>query len=148
MFDRILVVCAGNICRSPMAEGLLRQALSAHGQTEIDVSSAGLCALVDYPADKRARELMGDHGIDISAHRARQLTMELSRVANLIVVMENQQKRLVETMDPSARGKVYRLGQWRDRDVPDPDNQPDTLYREVFELVCEGVNDWVSKLTA
>jgi protein-tyrosine phosphatase len=131
-----------------MAEGLLKQALDAAGRTAIDVSSAGLYALVDQPADKRACELMRDQGVDISAHRARQLTKELSHGANLIVVMENQQKKLVEAMDQTARGKVYRLGQWRDRDVPDPYCQPDALYQEVFGLVREGVNDWVSKLTA
>jgi len=131
-----------------MAEGLLKQALGAAGQTAIDVSSAGLYALVDQPADERACKLMRDQGVDISAHRARQLTTELSHRANLIVVMENQQKKLVEAMDQTARGKVYRLGQWRDRDVPDPYCQSDALYEEVFGLVRDGVNDWVSKLTA
>lgn len=131
-----------------MAEGLLKQALIAGGQTAIDVSSAGLYALVDQPADARACELMRAQGVDISAHRARQLTLELSHKANLIVVMENQQKKLVEAMDPSARGKVYRLGQWRNREVPDPYCQSDALYEEVADLVREGVEDWVGKLTA
>ncbi len=68
MIRHILVVCVGNICRSPMAEALLRDAL--RGQEDITVESAGLGALVGYPADKHAVELMKERSIDITAHRA------------------------------------------------------------------------------
>ena len=64
----ILVVCVGNICRSPMAEALLRDALT--GPEEITVKSAGLGALVGQAADKHAVELMKERGMDLIAHRA------------------------------------------------------------------------------
>ena len=64
----LLVVCVGNICRSPMAEALLRDALT--GPEDIIVESAGLGALVGQAADKHAVELMKERSIDITAHRA------------------------------------------------------------------------------
>lgn len=69
MIKTVLVVCVGNICRSPMAEGLLKRALP-----EANVASAGLGALVGQPADPYAVALMSGLGLDISGHRARQLS--------------------------------------------------------------------------
>src|SRR6266542_2985353 len=75
MFENVLIVCVGNICRSPMAEGLLRARFVGHRRARIE--SAGLAALEGRPADPIAVELLAERGIDISAHRARQLTPEL-----------------------------------------------------------------------
>ena len=66
MIRHILVVCVGNICRSPMAEALLRDALRE--QQDIIVESAGLGALVDHPASEYAVTLMRERGLDISRH--------------------------------------------------------------------------------
>jgi len=87
MINQILVVCIGNICRSPMAEGLLKRDLP-----KIKVSSAGLDALVGYGADPIAVEIMAEQGIDIQSHRARMLTDNLVRQSELILVMDNAQK--------------------------------------------------------
>ena len=146
MIRHILVVCVGNICRSPMAEALLRHAL--RGQEEISVESAGLGALVDHPASDHAVELMQERGVDISSHRARQLTPELVKNADLILVMEAGHKRAIDENEPTARGKVYRLGEWQDKDIDDPYRQPKAAFVDALKDIDDGIADWVERLKA
>ena len=146
MFNRILVVCIGNICRSPMAEGLLLQALNKAGMQAIEVRSAGLDALIGQKADKTVIRLMKEQGVDLSAHRGQQLNRDILRWADLVLVMETAQKLSVESWEPSARGKVYRIGEWSDFDVPDPYRQSDDKFEVVLELISRGVSDWIPKL--
>ena len=146
MIQNILVVCVGNICRSPMAEALLKSAL--RGQDGITVESAGLGALVGYPADDYALELMEDLGEDVSEHRARQIHPDMVRDADLVLVMEARHKKAIDDADPTARGKVHRLGEWQDRDIDDPYRQPKAAFAEALEEIQEGVASWVEKIKA
>ena len=146
MIRHILIVCVGNICRSPMAEALLRNAL--RGQEEILVESAGLGALVGEPASEYAVVLMKERGIDISSHRARQLQPELVNKADLILVMESGHKKAIETADVTVRGKVFRLGETSDRDIVDPYRRSRAVFEDVLEDIDEGIADWVKQLTA
>ena len=140
MFSRILTVCIGNICRSPMAEAELAARLRKRGLQAI-VESAGIAALVGRPADPTAQELMLERGIDISGHRARQLTPDLVRSFELILVMEAQQQHAVEAILPSARGRVHRIGRWGDFDVPDPYRRGREHFERALDLVVRGVDD-------
>ena len=144
MIRHILVVCVGNICRSPMAEAVLRHEL--RGQDEVTVESAGLGALVGEPASEHSVVLMQERGIDISSHRARQLTPELVSEAELILVMESRHKRVIDENEPTARGKVYRLGEWQDLEIPDPHRQPLDVFEAALEMIDKGVADWVERL--
>ena len=146
MIRNILVVCVGNICRSPMAEALLKSAL--RGQDGITVESAGLGALVGYPADDYALELMEEAGENISEHRARQIHPDMVTDADLVLVMEARQKRAIDDADPTARGKVHRLGEWQDRDIDDPYRQDKAAFAEALEEIQEGVASWVEKIKA
>ena len=146
MIRHILVVCVGNICRSPMAEALLRDAL--RGQEEITVESAGLGALVGHPADDFAVELMGERGVDITPHRARQLHPDMVSAADLILVMETGHKKVIDEIDQAARGKVHRLGEWRDMEISDPYRQSKAAFAEALKGIEDGVADWVKRLTA
>ena len=146
MIQNILVVCVGNICRSPMAEALLKSAL--RGQDGITVESAGLGALVGYPADDYALELMREMGEDVSSHRARQIHPDMVSAADLVLVMEARQKRAIDDADPTARGKVHRLGEWQDRDIDDPYRQDKAAFAEALEEIQEGVVSWVEKIRA
>jgi protein-tyrosine phosphatase len=100
----VLTVCIGNICRSPMAEGLL-----AAGLPHLRVVSAGTGALVGKPADATAQALMRARGIDISGHVAQQVSQMLCRQADLILVMDLAQRRYLESTYPFVRGKVFRI---------------------------------------
>jgi protein-tyrosine phosphatase len=146
MIRHILVVCVGNICRSPMAEALLMSAL--RGQDEFTVESAGLGALVGHPASAYAVELMQEMGEDISGHRARQIHPDMVHAADLVLVMEAGHKRAIDDADPTARGKVHRLGEWQDKDIDDPYRQPKTAFADALADIKTGVSLWAEKIKA
>lgn len=145
MFNRILIVCVGNICRSPMAEGMLKNWLASNNAT-VEVSSAGVAAVVDKPATRLAQTLLQTHNIDISSHVARQINENMVRRADLILAMENTQKKRIETLYPFSLGKVFLLGKWENFEVPDPYGgiQPD--YEEAFDLINKGLISWQKKI--
>ncbi|WP_303905669.1 low molecular weight protein-tyrosine-phosphatase [Thiohalomonas denitrificans] len=143
MFKSILVVCVGNICRSPMAEGLFRAKLGGRG---IDVSSAGIGALVGKEADPTAVELMEQRGIDISFHRARQLDRAQVRSSELILVMEAWHRQEIEQHFPMARGRVYTLGHWEQFDIPDPYRKPREAFELALKAIEQGVEAWMERL--
>jgi len=146
MIRHILVVCVGNICRSPMAEAVLKSAL--RGQDDITVESAGLGALVGHPASAYALELMEEMGEDISAHRARQIHPDMVGAADLVLVMEAGHKRAIDDADPTARGKVHRLGEWQDKDIDDPYRQPKAAFADALVDIEVGVKSWAEKIKA
>ena len=146
MIRHILVVCVGNICRSPMAEALLRREL--RGQDGITVESAGLGALVGRAASEHSVALMAEAGIDISAHRARQVHPDMVRDADLVLVMEARHKRAIDDADPTARGKVHRLGEWQDVDIDDPYRQPRHAYEDALRDIEQGVASWAKRIRA
>ncbi|HEY0664546.1 MAG TPA: low molecular weight protein-tyrosine-phosphatase [Gallionella sp.] len=143
MIKRVLVVCIGNICRSPMAEGLLKNSLP-----NVQISSAGLGALVGHGADPIALGLMADAGVDIGAHRARSLTDQIVREADLILVMDEQQKQQIAQQYPYTRGKVFRLAEAAKQDIPDPYRQAPAVFQAVFAQIRDGVNEWTKRINS
>lgn len=139
--QHILVLCIGNICRSPMGEAMLRVALP--GKT---VRSAGLGALIGKPADPLSVQLMAEQGIDISAHRAQQISPALVAQADLILVMDLEQKRHVETQYMGARGKVFRLCESSKDDIPDPYREGIESFRNAHRMIAEGAEFWAAQI--
>ena len=127
-----------------MAEALLRHEL--RGQEQVTVESAGLGALVGQPASEHSIALMQERGIDITSHRAKQLTPELVSGTDLILVMETRHKRAIEANEPTARGKVYRVGEWQDLEIPDPHREPRDAFEAALGMIDKGVADWVERL--
>jgi protein-tyrosine-phosphatase len=101
MFNRILTVCTGNICRSPAAEFFLRQRIEALGRP-VEAQSAGIGALVNHPADETTCAMMQSRGVDLSAHRGSQLVRERLRWAELVLVMEQHHRDAVLALDPDC----------------------------------------------
>lgn len=139
----VLVVCTGNICRSPIAEGLLRARMTPGGR----VMSAGIGALVGHPADPLAVELMSEKGFDITPHRAQQLTRQLLSEADLVLTLERQHSDWINARYPEYCGKVHKMLRWRDNAcVPDPYRQPRAAFDAAYELIEQGVEDWLKRL--
>ena len=137
MFNNITVVCVGNICRSPMAEAILKDAISKTKQGTIHVSSSGIGALVGHKADAKASQLMLARGLDISDHRACQLNEDMIRKTDLILVMELGHKRAIENKEPSAKGKIFRLGEWGSYDIPDPYQMDLKAFESALSLILK-----------
>ena len=129
-----------------MAEALLKRAL--RGQDEFTVESAGLGALVGHPASEHSVELMAEVGEDITAHRARQIHPDMVRDADLVLVMETGHKRAIDDADPTARGKVHRLGEWQGVDIDDPYRRPRAAYEDALRDIEKGVASWAEKIRA
>ncbi|MFA7549438.1 MAG: low molecular weight protein arginine phosphatase [Sedimentibacter sp.] len=91
----ILFVCTGNTCRSPMAEGIFKDMLKKKNIDNINVSSAGLSVFPGEHANKKAIKALIEKGIDITTHRARQLSDEINK-ADLILTMTLSHKQIIE----------------------------------------------------
>lgn len=145
MIKSILLVCIGNICRSPMAEGLLKHFIITN-ELSVNIASAGINACVGQAAHPIAQQLLLEKGINISDHRARQLNEEYVRSSELILVMDEDQLNLIKMNFPFAQGRVHTLGKWSQFEVPDPINCSIDYFRSVFKLISQGVDDWELKL--
>jgi protein-tyrosine phosphatase len=91
---------------------------------------------------------MAEMGEDITGHRAKQIHPDMVRDADLVLVMEAGHKRAIDDADPTARGKVYRLGEWQDKDIDDPYRQPKSAYAAALESIQAGVASWVERIRA
>ena len=139
MFKRILIVCTGNICRSPVAEYLFRQRMAGR---DIEFASAGLGALVGSPMDATALQLLAENGIDGSMHRAQQLTSSILCGADLVLGVEKSHVAAMLRLAPEAHGKVYLLDKWRGKDIPDPYRQQRKVFEHVHQIITQGVSSW------
>ncbi|MCS7186985.1 MAG: low molecular weight protein arginine phosphatase, partial [Armatimonadota bacterium] len=106
---KILFVCTGNLCRSPMAEFLLRKLACQQGIEEVEVKSAGLWAIQGEPATEETIAVLQELGIDAKSHRSKPLDWELIDWADLILTMEEWQKRQIIAKAPEAKSKVFTL---------------------------------------
>lgn len=141
MFDSVLIVCEGNICRSPVGAALLRQ------HTGKAVESAGVAALVGRDMDPRAREVAERHGLACPPHRARQLTLEMCSEADLILVMEQRQREYLLRMAPESAGKALLFGKWlEEREIPDPYRRSREAYEQVHRVLTEAAAAWAERL--
>ncbi len=124
-----------------MAEVVFAQRLRERGFS-VTVESAGIGALVGRPAEKHAQDLVRLRGLDLSGHRARQLTPEMLRSADLVLVMEADQQRAIEAMWPPGRGRVYRVGHMGKFDVPDPYRQDRAAFERALSMIERGLSEF------
>lgn len=144
MIQRILIVCVGNICRSPMAEAMLRARLRGR---EVDVGSAGLAALVGKPVDDDAAAVLAAQGLALESHCARKITPELIAGADLVLAMDQRQLSAVRAIAPESRGKTYLLGHWiGGAEIADPYGQARPVFEQTFALIERAVDAWIARL--
>lgn len=142
MFNSILVVCTGNICRSPIGERLLRQQLP--GKL---VTSAGIHGLEGHPADEDALNVALRHGLSLDGHVARKLTRSQMVKSDLILAMEPQHLHFIAAVAPELRGRSLLFGHWLEQqDIPDPYRKSSEAFEYVFELLGKASQEWARRL--
>lgn len=146
MFNKILVVCVGNICRSPTAERVLQKLLPNKV-----VASAGIAVeksqLTGKPADAMAIQVAAEHGIDVDNHQSQQLTSALCGQYDLILVMEKGHINALTNIAPEARGKTMLFGQWiGQKEIPDPYRQSKEAFDHAYQLIEQAAQAWAKKL--
>ncbi len=136
---KITFVCTGNICRSPMAEYILRSRLGS--ESEWEVASAGTFAGDGYPASRAAVEVLQEWGIDASGHKSQLLTYDLVDESDVIVVMTSGHLLHIVTMFPDAEEKVFLLKSFNndDSDVKDPIGASVDVYRMIRDEISDAM---------
>jgi protein-tyrosine phosphatase len=131
---RVTFVCMGNICRSPIAEVVLRRKLAERGVRDVEVDSAGTGGWhVGEPMDDRALAVLAEHGYDGSAHRARQFDRSWFAGRDLILVMDQDNLRAVRRIAPPEAD--VRLFRSFDPAAAEGAEVPDPYYNGRFEPV-------------
>jgi protein-tyrosine-phosphatase len=105
----ILLVCTGNICRSPIAEGFLRQMLAERGIDGVEVASAGVSGLDGYPAVPEAVDALVERNVDISSHLARRLNRRMAESADLVIAMASGHRDALTRLAPASARRTFTL---------------------------------------
>ena len=144
----VLVVCHGNICRSPVAAALLERELAPHG---IEVQSGGFIGF-NRPAPAEAIASAQRHAVDLVDHRSRLLTAASVRAADLIVVMDPSQGRLLFERYGRSPANVVVLGDFdpgavETRTIHDPVDQKEQVFDQVYARIARCVRAFVDALS-
>jgi protein-tyrosine phosphatase len=151
----VLLVCTGNICRSPTAEGALRHLAKARGLADrVRIASAGTHDYhVGEAPDPRSMQHASKRGYDLSMQRAMQVAKRHFEEFDYILAMDRGHLRVLKQMQPQgSRAKLGLFleasGQWKDEDVPDPYYGSDAGFEKVLDMVEEAGQRWLDRIEA
>lgn len=140
----VLLVCTGNSCRSVMAEGLLKKYLKESGKAGIEVTSAGTRAIGGLPPTDETVEVMKSEGVDISRARSKNLTDDLIKKSDLILVMEDMHKSEIARRVPESASKTHLVKEYgldgkvdhiEGVNIPDPIGRPMEFYKYTIKII-------------
>ena len=148
---KILFVCSGNTCRSPLAEVIARQVLAPRLDFEVSIGSAGTSAFAGSSASEHSVDVAREHGLDLADHRSRPLTPALVREADLIVTMGVRHRDVVGEIDPDSLESTFLLTNFSDRhhgDIPDPIGGGREVYAKTYLVLRDCIDEMAAKLPA
>ncbi len=133
--NKILFVCVANVCRSPMAEWIMKDIIRRDGESDhnrTQVRSAGISAQDGCDASDQALMVMRARGIDISRHRARMVNSEILEWADLVLCMNQEQVVALKQSFPESQNKIHLLTQYcgDGGDIDDPSGKHTSVYEE------------------
>jgi len=141
----ILFVCTGNTCRSSMAEGIFKYLLKNKNIDNINISSAGISAYEGEKANEKAISVLKSQGIDITSHKARQITDNIIEASDLILTMTYSHKMTILKYAPKASKKVFTLREFANTfneentednfDIDDPFGMDYNVYEQSMEEI-------------
>lgn len=147
----VLFVCTGNTCRSVMAEGLMKEMVKV--RDDIRVLSAGILAIPGFGPSKNTIEACNKHGIDISKHITRNLTEEMIKESDVVLVMEKIHKDYILDKWGYCKDKVFLLSEYGkaadtgiDSDIRDPIGQPIEVYDACLNNIKESLERLIKSL--
>jgi len=151
---RIIFVCTGNSCRSPMAQLLLEKYLSSERsdfKKKFQILSAGISAVDGFSPTKEVVEILASaENIDAANFKSRKLTRRLVLSSDIIITMEDRQKDYIMEFVPSSEGRVFNLKKFLppelEQDIPDPIGMSDIFYNNVYALLRKAIlelKNWV-----
>jgi protein-tyrosine-phosphatase len=148
---KILVVCTGNACRSPMAEGFLKKHLK--GENGFEIISAGTAAICGFNPTPEAVEVMREEGIDISRYISTPFSLPLAEAVDIILVMSQRHKDFILHNTPALKDKVFLYRDFagitdQNKDIVDPIGQPLSTYKTVRDQIKQATEAIVRKLVS
>ena len=142
MFNSVLVVCVGNICRSPVGERLLQNQLP-----NLKIASAGIGALVGHAADSTMTEVAAAHGLQLEGHVAQQFTAKIGHNFDLVLAMEPGHKRDIVRVAPQLTGRTMLFDQWTGATgISDPYRHKRDVHEQVFQEISAAAKSWAKRL--
>ena len=142
LIKSVLVVCIGNICRSPVGERVLQAELP-----DMIIASAGLGALIGYRADSIATAVAKKNGIDLEGHEAQQFTSALGVKSDLILVMEPNHRLEIGRIAPQLLGKTMLFDHWvGGQGIADPYRESHGFHEQTFKKIAVAGIAWAKQL--
>lgn len=149
--DRILFLCWGNVCRSPLAEGYLAGRLEATGVGGVSVQSAGLGEVAGRPSPERAVEAAAAYDVDLSDHRSRLASPAQVEASDVVFVMDYYNYYLLVTRYPEAAGRTFflgaLLGDEASTTISDPHGEGREAFDDAYAAIVASVDRLVESLS-